>query len=605
MTLNITLVTPVRIYQSADFLLYNTATQQVVSETSTKLIELQHKEFFGFVTYTGVGSFRDRSTAEYVLDWLKTRQGLSIGDVAKILAKQGTRWIEQIERVYGKRYKHTFVVAGYSAGQPAVAVVSNFEDGINQPAEDPRNRLSTVLLKPIRRSKALVTGIKEAVTRERRRNLERLSDRYPNEPARIRQAMSAVNGAAAQSRVAGRRISADCTVASIEATGRGFQHIDETSNVTAYFVMEGFVSRDLFDMLKKQGIIDGPARVKGRTSARSQSSQDVSILSCIPVIAPPEGAPEYEVVILPADDSLTSTARSISDEQYVLGAINEATNPSAHIYSVWDNELNLKKLGYYSLSSIGCEIVDQRHFACTLLADDLQSSRAARFRNEEVTDLGTFRGLDSGVHAMNRSGEIAGWVCTDPKERSQRDYRPARWSADNTMTVLTDNADWDWGYAIDINTVGTCLLFLYSGPRVLVRRWHSDGIVEDASPASGRVIPLAINDRGTILAFSYDSNGQPVAGHCDSGNTWLQLGTPPGFLPRVMNNAGVVAGSVMHEGFHRPWILSTSGDLAMPSYLRYHGCTPLAINETDVLVGEGTVDHGSHALTWRPVQPTA
>jgi hypothetical protein len=70
MTLNITLLTERAIYQSADFRLTNADTGETITETSTKLVTLQYFQWDGVVTYTGVGRWRGRDTADWLVEWL-------------------------------------------------------------------------------------------------------------------------------------------------------------------------------------------------------------------------------------------------------------------------------------------------------------------------------------------------------------------------------------------------------------------------------------------------------------------------------------------------------------------------------------------------------
>ena len=62
MTLNITILAPSVIYQSADYRLFNTHTRRPELEPSTKAIVLRNSEWTGFVTYTGVGRVGARHT---------------------------------------------------------------------------------------------------------------------------------------------------------------------------------------------------------------------------------------------------------------------------------------------------------------------------------------------------------------------------------------------------------------------------------------------------------------------------------------------------------------------------------------------------------------
>ncbi len=70
MTLNVTLLTPIVIYQSADFRLTNPATGKSFPDPSPKTVTLTYSGWDGFITYTGVGSWRDRYVSDYLVEWL-------------------------------------------------------------------------------------------------------------------------------------------------------------------------------------------------------------------------------------------------------------------------------------------------------------------------------------------------------------------------------------------------------------------------------------------------------------------------------------------------------------------------------------------------------
>jgi hypothetical protein len=81
MTLNITLLTERAIYQSADFKLTDADTGEPITEASTKLVTLQYFEWDGFVTYTGVGRWRGRDIAAWLVKWLTGLESASPQDV--------------------------------------------------------------------------------------------------------------------------------------------------------------------------------------------------------------------------------------------------------------------------------------------------------------------------------------------------------------------------------------------------------------------------------------------------------------------------------------------------------------------------------------------
>ena len=89
MTLNITLLTPLAIYQSADFRLRDLSDGSFMTDRSAKTVVLQYPTWSGFVTYTGLGSWQNRSISEFIADWLDDRINRSMWEVDGPSAKQG------------------------------------------------------------------------------------------------------------------------------------------------------------------------------------------------------------------------------------------------------------------------------------------------------------------------------------------------------------------------------------------------------------------------------------------------------------------------------------------------------------------------------------
>jgi hypothetical protein len=75
-------------------------------------VTVHYSEWERFVTYTGVGRWRDRDTSEWIVSWLEGMQQASPDEVIERIRKQGTDFLRAIERVPGgRRFRHTFVVA--------------------------------------------------------------------------------------------------------------------------------------------------------------------------------------------------------------------------------------------------------------------------------------------------------------------------------------------------------------------------------------------------------------------------------------------------------------------------------------------------------------
>jgi uncharacterized membrane protein len=124
------------------------------------------------------------------------------------------------------------------------------------------------------------------------------------------------------------------------------------------------------------------------------------------------------------------------------------------------------------------------------------SARAVRLTSAAAIDLGCFRGNDSGAVAINGTGLVVGWVCVDPVNRGQVNFRPAAWSSDK-LSVLKDFGC-DWGQAVDVNDAGTVLVVGYVGPQCRAISWNlSVGKIEILGGQTG-IHPSALAADGTV-----------------------------------------------------------------------------------------------------------
>lgn len=600
MTLNITLVTPTRIHQSGDFRLSHLParggrpTPTTPLPPSMKVITLQYWEFFGFVTYTGIGSVGSRSTAQYVLDWLKDKDALSIEDVADILAQRGTKWLRAHRDPDGKYHRHTFVIAGFSSGAPKAIMVSNFQDGIRQPWA-PGDQLVKTHLRVTNRSRAIVTGASYSVTRQQRRYLEHLATINPDDAAKIRHAIKKVNeNASARSRGT---VSPDCSVVSMAIDGSGMHELPESCGVEIHTMTNGLSSRELNRRLRAVGIVGTP---RGMSFANS-AGRPPRPVRCEPSLMTPDGAEGYELTVLPVQEFASAIALSTSDDGHVLGTFALFENPSQHIYCMWDPSNHRQDCEFWVATERSGGILHRDHFVCTATADNGDSVHAARWTTPDITDLGPYVGRDSGANGVNAEGQVVGWVRIDRADRGQLTQRPARWTIGDEIQeqVMVLTHPGVWGFAMAITAGGVVLVSLHKGLQgengILL--WREDGSSENITPAGGGIIPMGINDDSVVIGFVNVKEG-PLAVVRRPGQNWEQLGTPVGFYPTAINNAGVVVGGILHDGFRGPAVWTNSTLMLMPT-IRYHECLPLAINNKREVVGHARTDHGEHAVRWR------
>jgi hypothetical protein len=175
MTLNITLLTRSRIYQSADFKLGDPITKRVIPRDSTKVVRVQYDTFNGLITYTGLGSLYSKDTSEFIVDWLSGKEDLTLDELVRVVIDEGSNWLQRVKRITGNLEPHTFVIIAFEGRRPQVIIISNIEDAAGRTLQIPRERLTDTKIQPRSRSVAVITGKKAAVTRERKKNLERLA----------------------------------------------------------------------------------------------------------------------------------------------------------------------------------------------------------------------------------------------------------------------------------------------------------------------------------------------------------------------------------------------------------------------------------------------
>ena len=88
MTLNITIMTPDVLYQSADFRLTNLDNGGPMPHKSHKIVSLSYPDWAGYVTYTGLGRWGEKDTSDWVVEWLENNDSLGPDEVVALLAER-------------------------------------------------------------------------------------------------------------------------------------------------------------------------------------------------------------------------------------------------------------------------------------------------------------------------------------------------------------------------------------------------------------------------------------------------------------------------------------------------------------------------------------
>jgi hypothetical protein len=390
MTLNMTLLTPDAIYQSADFQLTDGDTGDPLLTESMKLVTVHYPQWEGFITYTGVGRWRKRDTAEWIVDWLTGLADASPEAVLDRLREKGTDFVRAIEKApRGRRHRHTFVFAAFVDRRPRVATISNFEQSTGRSEPSPRAELSVDSREMHRRPFLLVTGSgRRAVSRPSRRLLERVARRSDASPARIRNALTQMNAEAAGTAEAGGAISVGCSVASFRRDGSGFQDLTGGSTAQVRSVMNGQPMPDLGSLL---GINLGS--VRGISFGRSgPDSERQPYPPCVPRTVTPDEAEGYELTELTHPELEAVVAHDVNERATVLGSGTRPRQPGANFLCMWDSEKAAELTGFTGQAGVR-GLNESGDIGVTANMSD-GSVHAARWSSGgQPQDLGTFTAL--------------------------------------------------------------------------------------------------------------------------------------------------------------------------------------------------------------------
>jgi hypothetical protein len=601
MTLNVTVLTLERIYQSGDFRLTDPVTGDPVRNNSLKVVTIQNREFTGIVTYTGVGEWPSgRDTSAVLVDWLAEIGDIPLDEVAAGLATRASTWIREISRSTGKRRrKHTFVLAAFSGGLASVRVISNYEDTMarNDPEAGPGFFVSSreAGARPI----VIVTGMKNAVERHERRSIERLVRKHPGQHERIRNAIMQLNATAASSPKAREGISPECTVVSLGRDGRGMQQLTPGSLVETRGIAFGNCLPELSDLVGTAG---------ATANARLVSAAFVSGGPDIPEALPAQPCTlskvassdqVHELTELSESSLVGSQARAINGAMTVAGYGTPHNRPTETELWIWQPDTGVIKLPMAVTG--GGEFGVVLNDSGTLAAGERDSDgylRAVVWDGHQVNRLDKSHARDSGVRALNEGGTVAGWIWLDPADRTRLHQRPSIWRPGEETEVLA-NIPGQWGQAIGINSEGTSLIGVHREAWFdnFPMLWMNDGRLRPIAE-SRRVIPVGITDDRQVFGFVNTSSGYPESLVSVDGGDWQSLGIASGWRIDAVSRNGWVAGSFVDDGFERPWVRSPSEEVTELSYFRYHHCRVSSVSSIGDVAGYASTDHGSHAILW-------
>jgi hypothetical protein len=588
MTLNLTLLTEKTIYQSSDYRLTDLDTNQF-EDRSTKVVSVTFKGWHGMVSYTGIGRWEKQDTSNRIVEWLT---GLGDATVSQVLARirdKGDEWLSRYEKVVHKRPRHTFVLVAFEGPtQPLVATVSNFEDCFGN-----TSKLSSSLFTSSKRFKGraslTVIGKKLSICGDARWRLFEELRKAPDDPARIRRMLATINAEAAGTPKAEETVSPGCSVFSFRADGQG--HADVDGMIETRSIMGGFPLPGREELVRMLGFDIGA--LKGSAVARSGPRLDYA--PCKPEIVKPPACVGYELKEFADNRFGSCSARAVNDGSIIVGNGSYVGQPSTSIAWILRADGKAEITNYNiranAINSAGVVAVDGQ-------TDD-GINHAGRWSGEVPHEVDDPPGCDSSARAINGTGILVGWAGTDPKNKVQANQRASIWR--HQKAVLLAAPEFAWTNAVALTEGEEILVVAFKlGLEPTALLWiAADNRISLVGRASG-VYPMALNAKGDVLGKANGPAGEPIACIAKPGKDWALLGTERGFYATAMNDNGDTVGAVSRDGFNRPWLRRSNGELIWLPYYEHHGCLPLALNNYGLIVGEGSTDHGVHALIWVP-----
>jgi hypothetical protein len=613
MTLNITILTPIVIYQSADFRLTNPTTGKPFPDPSPKTVTLTYQSWDGFITYTGVGSWRDRYVSDYLVEWLTGPADPGMADVAGIVADKGTGLLQDIER-YHERRRHTFTLAGFTDQSPRVYVISNFEDcfGHSRSAIDDHLTITTRPLGRGKKATVIVTGYKPAVSSLDRRLLSSVAANYPGDGLRIRRRMAKLNAEAAPR--SKNMVSAECVVLSFRSDGTGAMLLDgdagEIPNQFPHIINGMNLNKVLTDAMKSSGLDLSRARMVqiGSASIRPGQKSPPQSIPCRYAVIDPEPSAGYQVTEIAANEFKLAGAKDISDRGQIVGfgrAGLRSDQPPNIPWSYLDGQV--VRLNY---AGMAVAVNNTGQIVAMLQGQDAPPpswQRAAMYDGTDLIELPLYHSghesperSDSEARVINNSSLMAGSVAIQLDKSEPLQVFAAVFLA-GQPTVTFDGLGPDYGCrAVDVNEQGHVLLTASVGPSdVRSVLWNpSDGGWRYVGDDTTNVFPIAMNDDGLILGQARNMQNLPIAVVCRPGSQWERLGTPDNWVPIDINNKGEVLGRVSIDLLERPWLRRLDGQTIMLPYITDHHTNPASINNLGQIAGGAAADNDVHVLVW-------
>lgn len=604
MTLNITVVSPSGIHQSADFRISRTEKDAIgnwveLQPNSSKIVPLQYQKWFGFVTYCGIGLWNGKRTDQYAVEWLADLAPASptFRDVVERIRVRGSNWVGGINRSCKEPFGHSFVVAGFEDGVPKYATVSNIQSLTEYFRSMPKELVSDV--RATKDLHLLVTGISGAVSEEARLRLKAIV--RSGAPANVvRYEMAEINRIASQSSEAKNGISLACLAYSIDVhgAGHGEVHGDVRGPLMPRSVLNG---ADMNAMLAKVLESFPGAKLVQTAYATSQSNEaDLQErIECQPQF---KGTESCAVEEIGAINDYWLSLQAINDSEWIVGQMRSPLDSPPRAF------VRIPGRGIIGLGTLGGPFshafaVNEKNQVVGSADIDHQITHAYLWQESTgMRGLGTLGGIRSVARDINNHGHVVGESFVNGCEPRHEAERAFLWSADGGMINLGEPFE-SWSRAVAINDQGLVVGWRQRGHVVCGFLWSQKNGPTDIVGLGGRAFyPSAINDNGLVVGEGDDDAGRRRTFIWTLNDGLKQLSVPDEFHPSDVDAYGDVLGNIHSRPWQQPGIYERIGDRYFQLPVAYnHQTSVTAMNRNRVVIGgahTGSSKH-THALIWR------
>lgn len=612
MTLNITIVSPAGIHQSADFQISKTERNTdgnwiELQPNSSKIVSLQYEKWSGFLTYCGMGLWNGKRTDEYAAEWLAElpNAGATFQSAVEKIREQGTAWIASINQSFGKVRIHSFVLAGYEGGIPVYAIVSNY-----QTLTGSITPISNELKVDIRRSKkgihVFVTGIRRVVSEATRRRLKRLVQIGADANV-IRYELGKINRLAAQSPAAENGISTACLAYSLDihGGGNGEVHGDVPGPLMPRTVLRGV------DMAKLLGPMfkSSPNAKFVQSALATSQSNEATIREHIDCeLRVNMDSRELNTPVLATVEEIGAinhyhlSMHGLNSKGCIVGQLRNPIEALPHAF-VWPSGQEIQDLGTLGGPfSNAFGVNDSSQVVGTAHADQSATHAFLWDKSEGMRDLGTLGGRDSVTRSINNNCQIVGNSFVGAGDPQQEAERAFLWTPAGGTINLGDQFE-DWSRAVAINSEGVVLGLRLRRAVVCAFVWSPEiGVIDIVGEGGRAFFPCAINDSGLVIGEGDDSSGKRRAFSWTREEGLRQLAVADDFHPSDVDVHGIIIGNVYSRPWSRPYLYNTiTGEFLALPFVEEHHTSVKAINSSGVIVGAAWTASWKHfhPLIWR------